>query len=240
VPSLLDNDRFRAHLKTRILCDVEIAEKRVAITFDDGPNPNCTPRLMDMLDRKGIPATFFVVGRFIRRFPEIVNDAANRGHEIGNHTDHHIPLTFLPDRIVHREVDVAGQLATAATGTKPRFFRPPMGWFTGRVLSIVRGLGYIPVIGSIHPQDSKRPGAEAIRERVLNRIEPGAIIILHDGGWRAGIDRSQTFEAVDRITDVLLEDGYSFDTLSDLVDRGDPDAGDVGAVEDATGHTTPG
>ena len=231
MPSLLDNDAFRGYLKSRILCEVSLREKRVAITFDDGPNPNCTVRLMDMLDSKGIAATFFVVGRFVRRFPEIVADAANRGHEIGNHTDHHIPLSVVPDFVVRREIDVVGRLVREAAGTQPRFLRPPMGWFNGRVLSVARGLGYIPVIGSIYPRDSRRPGADAIRERVLRRIEPGAIVILHDGGWRVGIDREQTLEATDRITDTLLEEGYQFDTLSGLVDRSEAGVVEVEKTE---------
>ncbi|MCZ6765738.1 MAG: polysaccharide deacetylase family protein [bacterium] len=231
MPSLLDNDAFLEYLKSRILCDVSLREKRVAITFDDGPNPNCTVRLMDLLDDKGIAATFFVVGRFVRRFPEIVTDAANRGHEIGNHTDHHIPLSILPDFVVRREIDAVGRLVREATGTQPRFLRPPMGWFNGRVLSIARGLGYVSVIGSVHPQDSKRPGTDAICERVLRRIEPGAIVILHDGGWWAGVDRNQTLEATDRITDTLLDEGYQFDTLSKLVNRNKAGVGEVGKTE---------
>lgn len=231
MPSLLDNTSFREYLKSRILCDVSLREKRVAITFDDGPNPNCTVQLMDMLDGKGIAATFFVVGRFVRQFPDIVTDVANRGHEIGNHTDHHIPLSVLPNFAVRREILVVGRLVREATGTQPRFLRPPMGWFNRRVLSIARGLGYIPVIGSIHPQDSKQPGTDAIRERVLRRIEPGAIVILHDGGWRAGIDRNQTLEATDRITDTLLDEGYQFDTLSGLVNRSEAGVDDVEKTE---------
>jgi peptidoglycan/xylan/chitin deacetylase (PgdA/CDA1 family) len=138
------------------------------------------------------------------------------GHEVGNHGDHHVPLSLLPDRAIRREIGVCGDLIAAVTGGRPRFMRPPMGWFNDRVLAIARELGYEPVIGSAHPQDSRRPGVEAIMRRVRRRIEPGAIIILHDGGWRVGADRSQTILAVDRLTDELLAEGYRFETLSEM------------------------
>ncbi len=103
--------------------------------------------------------------------------------------------------------------------------RPPMGWFNDKVLEVTRGLGYEPVIGSIHPQDSRQPGLDTILRRVRRRIEPGAIIIMHDGGWRIGVDRSQTLAAIDIITDELLESGYRFQTLSELVDEAEDLAG---------------
>ena len=88
-----------------------------------------------------------------------------------------------------------------------------MGWFNRRVLQTVRDCGLRPVIGSVHPQDSRRPGAGTILRRLRRGAGPGAVIILHDGGWRIGVDRSQTLEAVDIITDELLEGGYRFETL---------------------------
>ncbi len=97
-----------------------------------------------------------------------------------------------------------------------------MGWFNDYVLKTVRELGYEPVIGSIHPRDSRRPGRDVIIERVRSRMEPGAGIILHDGGWRLGVDRSQTIEAVDRLTDELLAGSYRFMSVGELKDIGKP------------------
>ena len=217
--SLLDNDRFRYFLGQRILCEAGTSEKVVALTFDDGPNPRYTPALLDMLERKDIPATFFVVGNRVRRFPEIVVRAAGAGHEIANHTWWHIGLTLLPPPEIRRTIRGTSALIQRTVGVAPRFLRPPMGWFNDIVLREIRGTGHTPVIGSIHPQDSRKPGAGVIVHRVLRRASPGAIIILHDGGWRIHSDRSQSVAAADAITDSLLSQGYRFETLSNLVEN---------------------
>ena len=217
-PSMLDIASVREYLGKKLICQVTTSEKRLALTFDDGPNPHNTPLLLELLGSKGIKATFFVVGRRVRRFRDLLKQTADAGHEIGNHGDHHVPLSFLPRAIIRRELEVCGNLVEGVTGRRPRFMRPPMGWFNDKVLEVTRGLGYEPVIGSVHPQDSRQPGLDTIVRRVLRRVEPGAIIIMHDGGWRIGVDRSQTLAAVDLITDELLESGYRFQTLSELVD----------------------
>jgi len=216
-PSLLDIKTVREHLSQRILCEVSTSEKRLALTFDDGPHPLHTVQLLELLAGKGISATFFVVGRRVRRFRDVLQRTAEVGHEIGNHSDHHLPLSILPEFIIRREISVTESLITRVTGTKPRFLRPPMGWINDRLLAVARTMGYQPVIGNIHPQDSRQPGTQTILRRIRRRLAPGAIIILHDGGWRIGCDRSQTLAAVDTITDELLERGYRFETLSGLV-----------------------
>jgi len=217
-PSMLDIPSVREYLGQKLICQVATSEKKLALTFDDGPNLHNTPPLLELLARKGIQATFFVVGRRVRRYRDLLKQTFDEGHEIGNHGDHHVPLSFLPRAVIRRELETCGHLVEGVTGIRPRFMRPPMGWFNGKVLEVSRGSGYEPVIGSVHPQDSRRPGLETILRRVRRRIEPGAILILHDGGWRLGVDRSQTLAAVDIITDELLESGYRFQTLSDLVD----------------------
>ena len=220
---MLDIPSVREFLGRKLICQVSTTEKRLALTFDDGPNPRNTPLLLDILASKGIKATFFVVGRRVRRYRDLLQQTAEAGHEIGNHCDHHVPLSFLPRAIIRRELEVCGNLVEGVVGLRPRFMRPPMGWFNDKVLEVTRGLGYEPVIGSVHPQDSRQPGLETILRRMRRRIDPGAIIILHDGGWRVGVDRSQSLAAVDIITDELLESGYRFQTLSELV--GEPHQG---------------
>jgi peptidoglycan/xylan/chitin deacetylase (PgdA/CDA1 family) len=221
----LDIPAVRAYLDRRFLCRVETEERLVALTFDDGPHPRHTREVCDILARKGIPATFFVVGREVRRFPDILRFVAEAGHEIGNHTDHHVPLPLLPRSGIRRELAATGDLITRLTGRKAVYFRPPMGWFSDAAIAEVVRMGYKPVIGSIHPHDSRRPGAQAIFEHIRSRIGPGAIIILHDGGGRGRADRSQTVAAVDRITDELLALGYRFETVGSLADRSAAGAG---------------
>ena len=133
-----------------------------------------------------------------------------------------MPLSALPAGLIARELRVCGDLVESVTGTRPRFMRPPMGWINDTMLRVSRQLGFEPVIGSIHPQDSRQPGKPVILRRLRRRLAPGAIIILHDGGWRIGASRWQTLQAVDIFTDELLKDGYAFPTLSGLVDNPGP------------------
>ncbi len=217
-PSLLDVASVRDYLSQRLLCRVKTTRKVVALTFDDGPHPQHTPWLLDMLAAKNIQATFFVVGRRVRHYRDILARTFDEGHEIGNHGDHHVPLSPLPAGLIARELNVCSDLIQGVTGTRPRFMRPPMGWINDKVLRVSKQLGYEPVIGSIHPQDSRQPGQTVILRRLRRRLEPGAIIILHDGGWRIRASRRQTLQAVDIFTDELLKEGYAFATLSGLVD----------------------
>jgi peptidoglycan/xylan/chitin deacetylase (PgdA/CDA1 family) len=215
-PSLLDVASVRDYLGRRLLCSVVTDEKRLALTFDDGPHPRHTPRLLELLAAKDVRATFFVVGRRVRRYRDVLARIAGAGHEIGNHGDHHVPLSLLPAPLIRRELAVCGTLVERVAGRRPRFMRPPMGWINDLVLRTAREMGYEPVIGSIHPQDSRQPGLETILRRVRRRVEPGAILILHDGGWRVAADRGQTVEAVDILTDELLAEDWRFETLSEL------------------------
>jgi peptidoglycan/xylan/chitin deacetylase (PgdA/CDA1 family) len=218
-PSLLDSARIRRHLADRLLISVATPEKRVALTFDDGPNSRHTPELLDLLGEHGVRVTFFLVGRRVRQFPDLARRIVAEGHEVGNHGMHHLPLVLLPPPLLRREVEAAGSVIETVTGVRPRYFRPPMGWFTDRALATIRGLGYEPVIGNIHPRDSSRPGTGRIVDHVLTRVSPGSIIILHDGGWVESVDRSQSIRAVGTIVQSLEDRGYRFATLSELVDE---------------------
>lgn len=216
--SLLDNDAFRARLNRRILCEIATDQRRVALTFDDGPSPRNTPPLLDMLRGKGIRATFFVVGKRVDHYRDILRRIAAEGHEVGNHTYQHLPLIFMPRGMVRSELERTNNIIAGEIGSAPKLFRPPMGWFNDSVLGVAGEVGLRPVIGSIHPRDSRKPGTEALVRRVMPRIAPGAIIILHDGGWRISADRSQTLDAVDRITDQLMEANYTVGSLGKLLE----------------------
>lgn len=215
--SLLDHDAVRRWLDSRILCEVATDRREVAITFDDGPNPRHTPRLLELCERLDVRVTFFVVGRRVRRFAEVTAQVAATGHEIANHSFHHVPMSALPVPLMRREIENTSNLVESLTGRRPGFFRPPMGWFSPQLLATARAAGCVPAIGTIHPRDSRRPPAREIEERVMRRMAPGAIVILHDGGWRIGCDRSRTIAAFERIVPKLRKDGYRLVTLSELV-----------------------
>ncbi|RKZ17237.1 polysaccharide deacetylase family protein [bacterium] len=216
-PTLLHIDPIQRYLRGVVLCSVPERDHTIALTFDDGPNPRNTPALLDLLDRKKVPATFFVLGKRLNRFGEISRRAHDAGHEIESHGYWHLPLPLMPNSMLRREIRRTGEAIEKWTGRRPRFFRPPMGWFSHRCLRVLEDEGYQAVIGNIHPEDSRRPDPEVVLDRIRQRIAPGSIIILHDGGWRATVDRSPTIEAVDRLTDELGGAGYRFVTLEELV-----------------------
>lgn len=218
-PSLLDVAAVRRYLERRVLCSIPTRERRVALTFDDGPHPAHTPALLDVLGASGVPATFFLVGRRVRRYPELVRRAVREGHELGNHGYAHLPIVFLPRKRLESEIRRTEAAIGDAAGVRPAYFRPPMGWITDRSLQVVREMGYEPVIGSIHPRDSSRPGTDGIVRHVLERVAPGAVIILHDGGWRIAVDRTQSVRAAARLIERLRDQGYRFQTLSELSGR---------------------
>lgn len=192
-------------------------DRRVYLTFDDGPNPEATPRILETLARHQAPAAFFIVGAHARRFPDVARAMAGGGHAIGNHTETHAKLHLLgPARIAH-ELS-AGHLSIAATtGIEPRLFRAPHGYRNPFVMREARRRNYRVFGWTLGVWDSDRPGAEAIRGRVRAGLQPGAILLLHDGdGYDPLGDRCQTAEALPGIIADVRSAGYTLAPLSDL------------------------
>jgi peptidoglycan/xylan/chitin deacetylase (PgdA/CDA1 family) len=173
-------------------------ERAVALTFDDGPSPRDTPRVLAVLRRLHVPATFFVVGYLVDRYPRVVIRTWRAGMSIGNHTYNHPevpPFTELPRRLAEDEIDLGAQ-SLARLEIQPRLLRPPGGSVSPGVVSAAEALGERVVLWSVDPEDW-RPGTTArqIARRVLAAVRPGSIVILHDGGG----DRSATVRALPAI-----------------------------------------
>jgi len=192
-------------------------EPKIAITFDDGPHATSTPQILDLLQRFNIPATFFLVGKHLERHHEIANEMVGAGHEIGNHTFTHSLLYASTKNRIRDEIRRTDALLRNIDGAEPKFFRPPAGFFTKRVLDIVEQMGYKTVVGDVYPRDPHLPGKKKIVDRVVQRTVAGSIIILHDGGNTQRVDRSQTLEALSEIIPLLKNKGFEFLTLSDLL-----------------------
>jgi peptidoglycan/xylan/chitin deacetylase (PgdA/CDA1 family) len=211
-------ERWIPRLTQRVICSVPTNEKKVALTFDDGPNPEYTPLLLAKLAEHHVSATFFLIGRNLKRHPEIGRRIVQEGHEVGNHTYDHRILPFLSKVGMRNELESAHRLIADLLNVQPAFLRPPNGLFTGRVLDVAEQLGYRAVVGDVFPVDVAWPGPETIIRRVLRRVQPGSIIILHDGYvGRFDRDKSQTVRALDGVIPRLREGGYAFVTLSQLV-----------------------
>lgn len=214
-------ERWIPLLTDRVLCSVRTNEKKLALTFDDGPNPEYTPQLLAKLAEYRVSATFFPIGRNLERHPEIGRRIVQEGHEVGNHTYHHRILPFLSTTDIINEVLSSRQLIAELLNVHPAFLRPPNGLFTRHVLDTVEPLGYRAVVGDVFPVDVAWPGHEVITARVLRRVRPGSIIILHDGYvGRFDRDKSQTVRAMDTLIPGLRNQGYEFLTLSNLVSAG--------------------
>ena len=175
------------------------AGKGLALTFDDGPNDPYTLRLLDVLDKHGVKATFFLVGQFVKQRPDIAREIARRGHVIGNHTFTHPRLIYLPAARVREEILQCREAISDAVGEHSDLFRPPWGGRRPGTFSLVRQLGLEPIMWNVTGFDWNAPSVEYI-ERKVGNAKGGDVILLHDGGHRAfGTDRSKTVQAVDRL-----------------------------------------
>lgn len=194
------------------------SEKTAYLTFDDGPNPTATDRILETLAAQQVPAAFFMVGAHVQRHPDIVRRVVAAGHEIGNHTQHHIKLHVRGPRRIRRELEQAHNVITTVTGSAPRAFRAPHGYRNPFVAPVTQRLGYRVFGWTFGVWDSARPGAEEIRRRVRAHLRPGAIILLHDGdGYDPVGDRSQTAAALPGIIQDARDAGYSLRPLGDLL-----------------------
>lgn len=171
----------RASWYLRMRCRARRAGRRVALTFDDGPDPQRTPAVLDLLARQGVRATFFVVGARAEAHPELVRRMATEGHVVGNHSYTHswrFPLRSL-DRTME-ELCRTGEVLHRITGRQPRLFRPPFGVTNPTIARAVRRLGLDPVGWSIRSLDTMGQSPERVAARILRRLHPGAVILLHD------------------------------------------------------------
>lgn len=210
-------ERLGPLLTRRIFWRANTTQKIVALSFDDGPNDLFTPELLQILNEFHIPATFFLIGRNVKKNPAIAREIAAGPHEIGNHTYSHPTLPLLENEKVTRELQDTHDIILKVTGTTPTFMRPPMGLFTKRIVNLTENFGYQTVVGDVYPRDPHRPGTKKIVCRVLSRVRPGSLIILHDGGNGNHVDRSQTIDSIKAIVPKLLEQGFRFVTLTELV-----------------------
>jgi cellulose synthase/poly-beta-1,6-N-acetylglucosamine synthase-like glycosyltransferase/peptidoglycan/xylan/chitin deacetylase (PgdA/CDA1 family)/spore germination protein YaaH len=195
-------------------------EHQVAITFDDGPDPHWTPKILDILKAADLKAAFFLTGVNAERYPALVRRIVNEGHEIGNHTYYHPNLALCWPEHVRLELNATQLLLETITGRATTLFRPPYAADTSpsqlselTPLQIAQDLNYLVVLENIDPQDWAKPGADIIVHRIKQQRRDGSIILLHDGGG----DRSQTVEALPRVLTWLHTRGDTVVPLSRLL-----------------------
>lgn len=214
-------ERLGRLLIKRVMWRNHTDEKKIALTFDDGPHPVYTTQILEILESFQVPATFFLIGKYLSKYPDIANRIAETGHETANHTYSHQLLLQLSNDEIKMEIKSTHELLSNIHGNVPRFLRPPMGLFSKRVLDIIDESGYHTVVGDVYPRDPHRPGKDKIVKRILERTQAGSIIILHDGGNTETVDRSQTVSAIKEIIPLLKQKGFEFVTLSAMFNLSD-------------------
>src|SRR5881398_3381664 len=190
----------------------------IAMTFDDGPSPTLTPKLLDLLAARHIKVTFFVIGENVVEHPEIVARAAREGHEIGNHSWSHPNFAKMSQESVRSQLQRTDDVIKNATGKRPTLMRPPYGSLTEREKHWIHDeFGYQIILWEVDPYDWKRPGPAVVRNRILKETRPGSIVLSHD-------IHPGTIEAMPSTLDALAAQVFKFVTVSELIRMATPKA----------------
>lgn len=194
------------------------AQKLVALSFDDGPNQPFTGHLLDLLEEQRVPATFFVVGGNLERYPDVVKRAAKAGHVIANHSQSHLFRRYLTSLDFGPEIDRGQATIIKTIGQTPALFRPPWLFRTPMLLRRLKRSGLQPVSGTfVNNWEIFQPTAAKIAATARRRTKPGTILIFHDGYNAKGGRRDQTVQAVGLLIEQLRTDGYEFTTVDRLL-----------------------
>ncbi|MGN0352858.1 MAG: polysaccharide deacetylase family protein [Roseburia sp.] len=181
--------------------------KKIAITFDDGPNPNYTEELLDGLKERGVNATFFLLGKEVETYPEIVKRIYEEGHLIGTHSYEHVNLSNLCDSAAIEQVDKTNTAIYHITGEYPQYIRPPFGCWK---CNLDYETTMVEVLWDIDPLDWKTDNSDVVTERVVSKVQEGDIILLHDAS-------ESSVKAAFQIIDELEQQGYQFVTVEELI-----------------------
>lgn len=204
----------------RTFTRLERGSRKMALTFDDGPNDPYTLRLLEVLARHSVPATFFLIGRYVQQQPGIAREVVKAGHVVGNHTFTHPLLVFQSPAKVRAELTNCERALADAIGKHANLFRPPFGGRRPAVLRIARELGLEPVMWNVTGYDWNAKSAQEIERKVARQVRGGDVVLLHDGGHKAfGADRSFTITATDRMIKRYKSEGYEFVTIPEMMGK---------------------
>lgn len=195
---------------------VDTREKVVALTFDDGPHPQHTPRVLEVLDRYRVKGTFFMMGRNVERYPAVAREVLDRGHEIGNHSYSHPKLVLMSPRRVRDEIERTDRLLRSIGVSGEIYFRPPHASKFLVLPYVLVQMNKLSVLGDVDPEEWRRRPAAVMTESILRQVRPGSIIGLHDPLG------SETLRTLEDSIAALTARGYRFETVSELVRRRAP------------------
>jgi len=197
---------------------VRTQQRIIALTFDDGPNEPYTTQLLDILSAHRVAATFFLVGKCLELAPAVGRRIVSEGHSVGNHSYSHSFRHYFTQPSFRNEVERTQRVVVEVLNVRPTLFRPPWLFRQPWLLATLKRTGLTPVSGEFGDElEPFQPSAARIVRRALSKVEPGAILIFHDGVEARGGDRSQTVRAIDLLIPELRSRGYSFATVEDLL-----------------------
>ncbi len=196
----------------RTICKGKTNENKVAITFDDGPDPLCTPKVLDTLKSRGVTATFFCIGQKIKDNEAILQRMIRENHHTGNHSfSHSYWFDWFPTRMVQSEIKETDLLIRHATGLKPAWFRPPFGVLNPMISNALKKCGHQAVCWDIRSLDTMGGPPERISGRILRKLKPGSIILLHD---QSRFSQNHLDQLLDRIKAA----GFTIVPLNELIE----------------------
>lgn len=201
---------------------VGVDDKIVALTFDDGPSPEWTPKILDALKKSGVKATFFMLGKHVEEYPDIAKRVAEEGHDIGNHTYVHPNLLFYNKNELKQEIKKAEDVIYAATGVRTKYFRPPKAWLSKREKAKIKEIGYKIILWSLNSKDWVTFDDKYIIRYLVKNVRPGDIILFHDSGGAFSVeggDRHETVLTIPRLVEKLEAKGYRFVTITELLKK---------------------
>jgi peptidoglycan/xylan/chitin deacetylase (PgdA/CDA1 family) len=192
--------------------------RRLALTYDDGPNDPYTSQLLDVLAKHGTKATFFLIGQFVKQRPDIVRRVVEAGHSVGNHTWNHPNLIFCSAAETRRQISETQKAIEDACGVRPTLFRPPFGGRRPGTFAVARELGLTPIMWGVTCYDWSAISNESIERKAREQIRGGDVILLHDGGHKGfGADRSHTVKATANLLREYSEQGYKFVSVPEMM-----------------------
>jgi peptidoglycan-N-acetylglucosamine deacetylase len=199
---------------------IKTNQKKVVMTFDDGPSPEWTPRILDALKAANIKATFFMIGHHVKKYPDIALRVAREGHTIGNHGYAHSVLLYYTLPELEEEIKYTELVIRDITGVTTKFFRPPKAWLRRDIKEKIKSMGYEIVLWSLNSKDWVMQHHLRMVKFITRNIKNGDILLFHDSGnifSAEGGDRSQTVEAIPLLAESLRKKGYEFVPLEELL-----------------------
>ncbi|MBU0469630.1 MAG: polysaccharide deacetylase family protein [Candidatus Omnitrophica bacterium] len=194
--------------------------KRVALTFDDGPSLEWTPKILDELKASNIKATFFLVGYHVQKYPDIARRIVAEGHEVGNHGYAHSVMFYYTPAEIEEEIKYAEHVIREITGVTTKVFRPPKAWLQKGIKEKIKSMGYNIVLWSLNSKDWVMFNHKNIAKYISSNIRNGDILLFHDSGnvtKTEGGKRTQTVKCISLLAKMLREKGYEFVTTEELI-----------------------